>query len=134
RLGARAAAAAIVALLVVLLPARETRSELQELRQAQVNENLLLAQQLARSGVHPGDRVAVIGEPYLCYWARLAKVRIDAEVPDAQEFWHSPDAAQRDALASLKATGIRAVIATDAPGSASSWQPVAGTPYSVCAP
>jgi len=133
-LGTRAAAAATLALLIVLLPAGETRSELQELRQTQVNENLLLAQQLARNGVHPGDRVAVVGEPYLCYWARLAKVRIDAEVPNAQELWHAPEPAQRDAIASLKAIGIRAVIATDAPENAPPcWQPVDGTPYSLCA-
>lgn len=40
-----------------------------------------IADRLNRMGIGPGTQIAFIGEPLFAYWARLARVRIVADVP-----------------------------------------------------
>ena len=58
-------------------------------------EDLAAAEQLIHSGTRPGDKVAVVSDdgPGI-YWARLAKLRIVAEVGRGgatENFWDLPD-------------------------------------------
>jgi hypothetical protein len=77
-----------------------------------------VAEELRRLGIQPGDRVAFIGRSFDAFWARLARVQISAEIPDATSFWASPAAVQERALRVFASAGVRAIIA----------EPVAGTP------
>ncbi len=76
------------------------------------------AQALTRLGLRPGDGVAVVGNAFQAYWARLARLRIVAEVPDsdADRFWQASASRQGEVLAALFSTGARAVVAMERPG------------------
>lgn len=64
------------------------------------------------SGVRPGDRIAVIGDGTFAYWARLARVRIVAEVPpgSAPEFFAASQARRDSLLQLLRASGVQAIV------------------------
>jgi hypothetical protein len=68
-------------------------------------------------GVRPGDRVAVIGYAYDSFWARLARVKIVAEMPEQQavKFWMGDDRLQEDVLNAFASSGVKAVVAEYAP-------------------
>jgi 4-amino-4-deoxy-L-arabinose transferase-like glycosyltransferase len=76
---------------------------------------------LREAGIRPGDTVAVIGDGFEQYWARLARVRIIAEVPsvrngpddgDERDFWKSGEPARAKAMAALRKTGAKIVVTT----------------------
>jgi hypothetical protein len=72
----------------------------------------LAARALAEAGVAPGEHVAFIGYSYDAYWARLAGLRIVAELPyaGARSFWEG-DAQQRAAITDqLFAAGTTAIV------------------------
>ncbi|HEY2324502.1 MAG TPA: hypothetical protein VGJ82_16705 [Thermoanaerobaculia bacterium] len=129
-------AAAAAAVLLALLTSRTTLSEIQTLRQPATHENWLVAERLRRAALRPGDHVAVASSPFLSYWARLAKVRIAAEVMDPPRFWTADEPTQTAAIAALHRFGIRAIVAADAPPNAHApcFERVNGTSFLVCAP
>jgi hypothetical protein len=76
-----------------------------------------VAQALRSGGVEAGDRVAVFGYAFTSFWARLARVRIAAEMlpRDAELFWSSEAATREEILHALARNGVRAVVAEDVP-------------------
>ena len=64
-----------------------------------------------------GDKVGVIGYAYDSFWARLARVRIIAEMleADADQFWRADTGLQQDVLKSFGDAGVRAVVAEYVP-------------------
>jgi hypothetical protein len=102
-----------------------------------------IAQGLREFGLQPGDKVAVIGEPFYDYWARWGRLRIIAEVPDKEphrfpspdpppgqnKFWALGPPAQTAVIEILRKTGARAIVADGMPLSASAggWQRVGRT-------
>ena len=71
-----------------------------------------LAEDLRNEGVAATMRVAIIGSPSRHdLWARLARVRIVAEVPNEASFWAQPAAAQQDILQALANAGVSVVVA-----------------------
>ena len=70
-----------------------------------------VAADLRRVGVKSGDSIAVIGDADRnAFWARLARVRIVAQVWRADDFWGA-DAATRDrALQAIRKTGAKVVV------------------------
>ena len=78
-----------------------------------------LAEDLRDQGVAATMHVAVIGSPSRHdLWARLARVRIIAEVPNEASFWAQPAAAQQDILQVLANAGVSAVVAPHVPPTA----------------
>ena len=75
-----------------------------------------VAAELHVLGVPPGSAVAVIGYGPSAYWARLARVRIVAEILgwEANSFWQDASVRSR-ALDALAGTGAIAVVAESAP-------------------
>ncbi len=82
--------------------------------------NALIADFLLNNGLHPGDRVAVIGYGTEAYWAHLARLQVVAEIPahitshqarPALDFWESGREQQEKALAILEQAGAKAVVA-----------------------
>jgi len=86
-----------------------------------------IAQDLHRAGIRPGDRIAVVGWGLGAYWARLAGVRIVAEIcaerprpprlcdggPDGiREFWAASPAGRERAYDVFRKAGATAVVAT----------------------
>lgn len=76
-----------------------------------------VAEELHRLGVQPGDKVAVIGYAFDSYWARLARVKIVAEMLDwqADPFWLGEPSLQSKALQAFASTGAKAIVAERVP-------------------
>ncbi|MBE9225699.1 hypothetical protein IQ264_09720 [Phormidium sp. LEGE 05292] len=68
-----------------------------------------IAEGLKDLGIQPGDKVAHLGYKKY-YWARLAKVKIVAEIPDAGKFWQEDRVTRNQAFQALQATGAKVVI------------------------
>lgn len=73
-----------------------------------------IAAGLADLGIRPGDAVAHLGSADTLYWARLANVRIVAEIPGnvgETDFWSQTAQGRADALRAIERTGAKAVVA-----------------------
>lgn len=77
------------------------------------------ARALQDLGLPPGAPIAVVGGGFDAYWARLADLRIVAEVPrrSAAEFWSSSDEERSRVYRAFSGVGARAVVVTDPPES-----------------
>jgi hypothetical protein len=91
------------------------------------------AKELHRLGVQPGDKVAVIGYAFDSFWARLARVKIVAEMldRDAEAFWVGTPVLQTEVLRVFAGTGAKAVVAEYVPGYAAlpGWRQVGKSNY-----
>jgi hypothetical protein len=78
---------------------------------------LEVAQSLRQLGIEPGDRVGVIGYAYDSFWARLARVKIVAEMleEDANDLWREGEPTRQDVLHAYASAGADAVIAEYVP-------------------
>lgn len=72
-----------------------------------------LAMRLLDQGLERNDRIGFIGYSFSAHWARLARLKIVAEIyPEyAEVFWESSPEVQQRALAAIYASGAVAVIA-----------------------
>ena len=104
-------------------------------RAARPATSLEVAEMLQELGITPGDRVGVIGYAYDSFWARLARVRIVAEMleADAIDFWEGDERLQQSVLRAFARTGADAVIAEYVPTDAllEDWQRVGNSNYYV---
>ncbi len=132
----------LAALVLLLLPSQmqHVASAMESLRQDAPKE-WTVASQMKRAGLKPGDTVASLAysNPLHAKWARLARVRIVAEVyTDAFDlsesvFWDAPATERDKAIAAFRASGAAAVISRRAPDWAESagWKKVGDTGYSM---
>lgn len=98
-----------------------TARELARGRDPWPRENYQVAEGLQQLGLKPGDTVAVIGRGFHASgWARLARLRIVAELPvdQVESFWALDEAGQGEVMRALAQTGARVAVATEGlPGS-----------------
>ena len=80
-----------------------------------------VAQELQQLGINPGEPVGVIGYGFDSYWARLAKVRIVAEMldVDAEALWLADEELQTRVVEAFAAAGADAIVAEYVPDHAS---------------
>lgn len=94
---------------------------------------LAVARTLQELGVRQGDKVGVIGYAYDSFWARLARVRIIAELleVDADEFWRGDEPVRQSVLEAFASTGVHAVVAEYVPDYAGlhDWHQVENSNY-----
>jgi hypothetical protein len=78
---------------------------------------LEVATALRDVGVRRGAHVAIIGDGFTAHWARLARVKIVAEMPasEASLFWSAADGLRRDAIQAFSRTGATVVVASEVP-------------------
>ncbi len=78
---------------------------------------LAVAETMKELGVQPGDKVGVIGYAYDSFWARLAHVRIVAELleADAVDLWRGDESLRQGVLDSFARAGVKAVVAEYVP-------------------
>lgn len=75
-----------------------------------------IAQDLQRIGIKSGDKVAFVGPGASeCYWARLAGVRITAEVPSSDEFWSVDERDRKLCMRAIADSGATAMITRSLP-------------------
>ena len=100
-------------------------------------DNVAIAIALWNDGIAPGDRVAFAGYSYSAYWARLARVRIVAEIrpEEADRLWAMSPARLDELDAALARLGVVALIAEPPrkvqQRAATDWQPLGDTDYLV---
>jgi hypothetical protein len=127
-------ATAALGAVVVCVGGSLVREDLGTLAQPEPMPPYQLAQTLRAAGVTPGMRVAIIG-PSSDHelWARLADVRIVADVPNEISFWSKPAEMQSTVIRVLARTGAQVVVAPWVPRGAADrgWQQAAETDYSV---
>jgi len=87
---------------------------------AKMQEELQVAQGIRQAGLRPGDRVATVGGVSAMVWARLAKVRIVANLPDDADFWVQGTDTRSRTLSAFATTGAKAIVTETAPSSGSS--------------
>jgi hypothetical protein len=92
-----------------------------------------VAEELHRLGIKPKDSVAVIGYAFHSYWARLARVKIVAEMLgwEADPFWLGSPSFQSEVIEVFRRTKARAIVAEEVPGYARlrNWQQINDTNY-----
>lgn len=92
-----------------------------------------VAEELHRLGVQPGNKVAIIGYGFDSFWARLARVKIVAELlyADAETFWRGDSSTQSEVIRAFANTGAKAIVAERVPGYAHlpGWHQVGNSNY-----
>ena len=97
-----------------------------------------VVESLTQLGVIPGEKVALLG--YYMYphyhWARLARVKIVAEIIDAEAFWEKDSSIRSKILEKIKETGAKLIvqkpgIKTTVPILTMGWQKLGNTSYYV---
>lgn len=90
-----------------------------------------VAEGLNRMGVRSGDKVASLGTSFKAYWARLARVKIVAEIPSehVRDFWSADSSVRSQVIETFASTGARVVVAQNIPSLASTrgWQRIGNT-------
>jgi hypothetical protein len=66
-------------------------------------------------GLQSGDRLAVVGYAHDCYYARYDRLRVVAQIPDADEFWRLSAQELKSLTERLTAIGVKAVVASKRP-------------------
>ena len=94
-----------------------------------------VAKYLQEAGLRAGDRVGGVGWTYSAYWARIARLRIIAEVPaeGANEFWSLAPAKRAVVLQTFRNVGAKAVVAFGVSEGVApmDWKRIGDTPYHV---
>jgi hypothetical protein len=93
-----------------------------------------VAEDLRRRGLRPGDTVAVLGQELRAdYWARLAQLRVVAELPEdsLETFWQATSQKQAFILDAFACTGAKILVTHFKPPAAHSegWQGLENTGY-----
>jgi hypothetical protein len=96
--------------------------------------HLKVAEELGRLGLRRGERIAAVGGGFRAYYARLARARIVAEIPesDVPSFLRLPPSRQATIYRKLADLGVKAVVSVGTPTQpgAFQWRALADTGYS----
>ena len=83
--------------------------------QGQSATSTAIAQALARLGIRPGDEISVVGHSLDSYYARLAGVRIVAQIWDDPDKIAALDAPRvHQVLGQLRQIGVKALVSRTA--------------------
>ena len=104
----------------------------------QANTMWVVANGLSKMGIKPLDKVVTIVDGTNQYWARLARVKIIAEMPsedDVNKFWEAQDAVKLNLMKAIVKTGAKAIVTKNIPQYAydnalkNGWQWIEGTEH-----
>jgi hypothetical protein len=116
-----------------------TYIERSHLRQAESRPSVAppsrVAEALLRHGLQAGDRVGFVGYSYDAYWARLARLKIVAEIlPHEADLLWTADPARREAVLNAFVRAGARVVVTDRPpaeATTAGWAAVGDTGYAI---
>jgi hypothetical protein len=102
-------------LLTVMLPftatlARQSVHIAKDLVHQRRPEYEIAALGLRDIGLRSGDRLAIVGYAYNCYYARYDRLRVVAQIPDAHEFWRLNPPELKSLAERLTSIGVKAVV------------------------
>ena len=88
---------------------------------------------LNRMGIGSGDKVASLGTSFDAYWARLARVKIVAEIPSRHvaNFWAADNSIKSQVINTFATTGAKVIVAKNVPSVVSTreWKRIGNTGY-----
>jgi hypothetical protein len=70
---------------------------------------------LGALGLRNGDHLAIVGYANNCYYARFARLRVVAQIPNTQEFWRLSTPELKVVAQRLTSIGVKAVVASNGP-------------------
>jgi hypothetical protein len=112
----------------------ETTSQYQVLSRPRGEfDHVIAARNLEAMGVRAGDHIATVGAPFVDFYARIARLRVIAQVSDEAAFWKLPQLEAETIENALARTGARVLVARDRPPAFQehSWRQIPGTRFSV---
>jgi len=75
----------------------------------------LVAAHLNSLGARPGDGIAVVGDGLYAFYARVAGLRIVAELPEAKDFWQEDCLQAEEVKEQLRSAGVKLLVASNKP-------------------
>jgi 4-amino-4-deoxy-L-arabinose transferase-like glycosyltransferase len=116
--------------------AKLAASDLLAVRAGSQNVDWEVAQGLWRLGLQPGDSVAGLSRVAESQWARLAGVKIVAEIPlgDENIFWAADQETKQKVFRLLAGAGAKMVVTKNPPPAAGKegWVPLGNTAFYAC--
>jgi hypothetical protein len=99
------------------------------------HDQFRIASRLSSIGLRPGSTIASIGRSFDGYWARLARVQIAMEIPEAeaQKYWSASDSAKATIRGQFAGHGAEAIVTNRAPavGPGPEWTSLGGDHFVV---
>lgn len=84
-------------------------------KQPRPPEDLVIAKALRDVGVVPGDRIAIIGYTFDCYYVRYAGAHVVAQVFDDDQFWKLSESGRAQITHLFALLGVKTVVARHPP-------------------
>ena len=99
--------------------------------QVVAHQNWQIANELKLVGTQPGEPLAILGRGFHAYWARLAELKIVAEVPYTEAYWGADDDTKASVMEALAKCGAKYLVAREIPVNTNKtgWQKVGRTGY-----
>ena len=96
-------------------------------------DHVVAARHLEAMGIRDGDHIATVGAPFVDFYARIARLRVIAQVSDEAAFWKLPQQQAEAIENALAKTGAKVLVARDRPAAFQehSWQQIPGTRFSL---
>jgi hypothetical protein len=106
----------VVLILMMIRVGTSTMSSLSWLRdQSEDRVQWKIAEGLQRLGIQKGDKVGVVGHSCQVYWARLAGVRVAAEMPETDRFWRKDLMTRFRAIEAFRKVGAKVLVTSHIP-------------------
>lgn len=98
-----------------------------------ISTDQITARMLIATGLKTGDTIATVGDAFSHFYARIARLRVVAEIVDAGDFWKLERGPALALEQKLAGAGAKALIARSRPKSFQPdlWQDIPETPYSI---
>jgi hypothetical protein len=95
-------------------------------------DHVVAARNLESIGVRAGDQIATVGAPFVDFYARIARLRVIAQVSDEAAFWKLPEPQSQAIESALAKTGAKVLVARDRPAAFQErgWRQIPGTRFS----
>src|SRR5205807_1901741 len=76
-------------------------------------DHVVAARHLEAIGIRDGDRIATVGAPFVDFYARIARLRVIAQISDEATFWKLPEQQAEAIENALAKTGAKVLVARD---------------------
>jgi len=111
-------------------------------RQLEALNSIVVAKELARLGLRPGDTIATAGVPWGLYYARLARLRVIASIGfrgggdyqyDTEQLWRLSDGEFNAVKEELRRIGAKAIVSSERCNDTANagWHSISDTEYCV---
>ena len=98
-----------------LLVARSLVKTVAQFRHPADEDWVVVAKNLQRLGLKPGDKLASVGKPLSPFYARYDRLQIVAQIEDPLEYWQMNPAEAKLVENRLASIGVKALVALDRP-------------------